>query len=399
MGKTYDVIIVGAGLVGASLALALSQQQCRVALLDRRALSMGDSSDQRPLSLAYGSQQILVQLGVWSLLSGLSGVSQDNCAIQQVHVSEQHRFGVTRFRAADYQLPALGYVVRFQQLQSALYQLIMQQKSIEFYQIDALDQLNASDKQSDITVKIDGQLNTLQANLIIGADGTHSVVRKKLGITTRETDRNEVALTALIELTQPHAGCAYERFTRQGVLAILPLQDSYQCRLVWTMPAKQYDQLVTKTDAELLNTVETVFKYRLGPLKNLQRGGQAYPLKTVIADKRTVPGAVLVGNAAHTIYPLAAQGFNLGLREVAALASVIGDAYAQGRRVDSDSLARYSASRESDEQAIIKLTGSLSRVFAWPLLGVGRGLGLLSLGCVRRLRDRVAMRTMGLMNG
>ncbi len=394
MNFDYDIIIVGAGLVGTSLISALQQQPLRIAVLEKHLPESATATtpDSRPLTLSYGSALILKNLGVWDALAPQA------CPIKSVHVSEQGRFGRTCFQASEENVPVLGYVVPFHQLQQRLYQTAANSAKVDFFASDAIETIHCDRNGATITfTTIHGQ-QQLSAKLLIAADGTHSVCRKQLNIETTTKDHEEIALTATIQLQTPHQHQAYERFTRQGVLALLPLFDQQKYRLVWTTSKTQFAKIQQWDDASLQTHLQNCFGHRIGHITSITRH-QHFPLTTIIANEQVRPGFVLVGNAAHAIYPLAAQGFNLGLRDVAVLSEVLLTAiHANDSISDLATLNQYVDWRGQDQQRIIDLTAGIANLFDWQLPGVGaaRGFGLLAMDMITPIKKRLAKRCLGL---
>ncbi len=389
----YDIVIVGGGLVGASIAVALQRLSCRIAILETHLPSLTSvCTDTRPLSLAYGSQIILQTLGVWEQLAEISS------PITTIHVSEQHKLGSICFRAQEEQVPALGYVVPFHSLQTILYQQAARQEGVEFIAIQNLTSINQNAQQTTVTCQTIHGEKTLRASLLIAADGTHSTTRKLLNIQSKTKNFGEIALTARIQFTKPHENTAYERFTDQGTIAILPLKHPYQSQLVKTLSSELAEQVQSWSDQFLAETIQTSFGDRLGPLQILERG-QQYPLQLTLAEEQIRPGVVLLGNAAHTIYPLAAQGFNLALRDVACLAEELVAASGKKQSLgDLQVLKRYWQWRSSDQRSVNYLTSGAVQLFALqlPLVSILRSVGLLATDLLPPLKHKLAKRLMGL---
>lgn len=395
MNKNFDIVIVGAGLVGSSVAIALQSLHRRIAILETHlpaSVFNAAVNDTRPLALSYGSQIILQTLNVWPALQSLT------TDIQTVHVSEQNRFGSLYFRASEEKVPALGYVVPAGDLHRSLYQEAARQPGVEFISIQKINQIQY--QPSSMTVHyetIQGKM-TLQTPLLICADGTESTTRRLLNIAVKENSVKEKAITALLEVSEGHQQIAYERFTKQGILALLPLKNSRQSRLVWTMNLDLAEESMQWSDLQLSRAIEKNFNDRLGEVKIIERGKQ-YPLQLLFAEEQIRSGMVLIGNAAHTLYPLAAQGFNLGLRDAATLAEILTDGQSQGQALgDIKVLEKYLQWRLDDQRWISDLTSDVNQLFAlqFPFLGTIRGLGLLATDLLPSFKHRLAKRLMGL---
>lgn len=389
-----DIIIVGAGLVGTSVAVALQNQGLRIAILEHHLsqATLPVQKDIRPITLSLGSHQILQALGVWD------GLANETCPVSIVHVSEQGVLGAVRFRADELRVPALGYVVPFFRLQQVLYQRAAAQKDVEIISINQIKNIQCNDENAIVRyLTVDGE-KQLQADLLVGADGTQSTVRQFLNIAVEEENKNEIALVALLELEKPHHFTAYERFTSQGTLAILPLFHHHCCRLVWTMPEIKADEIGHWGDEQFREAVQVIFGHYLGNIKSAIRG-KRYPLQLLLTKQQIRPHFILIGNAAHTLYPLAAQGFNLSLRDVAVLGEVLTIARREKKSLgDIHLLQNYARWRKTDQNWV---TGLARGISGWcrlqlPLVNRLRGLSLLATELLFPLKKRLAKRTIGL---
>ncbi len=392
--QDYDIIVVGGGLVGCSFVLAMQELGLKMAILETHlpAATAKTHVDSRPISLAYASQVILETLGVWEKLHHLA------CPIREVHVSEKKRFGSLCFRAREQGVHALGYVVPFAALQQTLYQQSASQKGVDILSIKQINSIQFNSKGVDVFFENVNGEQKISATLLIASDGAHSSCRKLLNIDASQKSDEETALITRLDLQQQHRYVAYERFCQEGILAVLPLPDRMQCRLVWTLPNAFASQVLKWSNSQFLSFLQESFGDRLG---EIVRMGQIkhYPLETIIAAEQIRPSVVLLGNAAHTIYPIAAQGFNLGLRDVAVLAEVLADALERHRSIgELEILQRYLAWRSQDQRVIIELTRGVTRAFSLklPMLGRVRGIALLATALSSPIKNRLALRFMGL---
>ncbi len=387
--SSFDIVIVGAGLVGCSLALALQKQGLRIAVLEKNLPDFSSNhSVFRPISLAYSSVRILQTLGLWSSLA------ESAAPIKKVQVSEKGAFGSLCFNAKDYQLSALGQVVSFEVLHRQLYQAISQQDGVLIQPIHSLESIN----NETITVNTSQGLQSFHAELIVGADGSQSTVRRLLKMPSDQKDRQEVALIAKLSLAVAHQSVARERFSDAGILAVLPLLADNECGFVWTLPADQAEQVKQWDDQQLRAVISQKIGQRLPTIESLERGAM-WPLKTVMVKQPISGKTILLGNAAHTIYPLAAQGFNLGLRDVAALAEVLVNALKAGKSLgDSEVLQGYYDWRVNDQKKITRLTASIAGAASLklPLASGVRGFGLLMTDLLPPIKKRIARLTLGL---
>jgi 2-octaprenyl-6-methoxyphenol hydroxylase len=393
MNENYDIVIAGAGLAATSLIAALSHAGFSIAVLETHLPELPkQSADSRPLSLTYGSKRILETVGIWQELAPQAE------AIQTVHVSQANHFGVLRFRAEEEGVPALGYVVSFDELQNLLYQRAARMQSVQFIPIEKITDIQYQAGKTAVTVQtIQGQ-KMLHAQLFAAADGAHSPSRDLLGIPAIEKTSDDVALTALVELAEGHQHCAYERFTEQGIIAVLPLRNVNRCRIVWSLPKTLAATVAEWSDQQLAKYLQNALHDRLGDWRLLERG-KVFPLQTVQAVEQIAKGAVLLGNAAHTLYPVAAQGFNLGLCDNAVLAEILVEARRQGLALgDRAVLTQYINRRRADQRWISGFTGAIGQFFDCQIPGLAaiRGVGLLATDLLTPLKRRLARRLLGL---
>ncbi len=396
LSRHYDLIIVGAGLVGTSLAVALQNQGFSIALLETHLpdFTATHNHDGRPLSLSYGSQRILQTMGLWEKLATKA------VPILAVHVSEQKRFGSVCFRAAEEQVPALGFVAPMEQLQQILYQQASHQPEVHFLAIEKVINIQSLIEKDgkQITVETFEGEKTLSTDLLIGADGANSTTRQLLNIDVKIEDIQEMAITVTLHFSLPHQNRAFERFTTQGILAVLPLINPHQGQLVWTLDTDTANQVTLWSDTQLTAFLQASFGERLGNIQILTRG-KSYPLQLIIAQEQIRPGVVLLGNAAHTLYPLAAQGFNLALRDVAMLSEILVEARKNKNWLGSPRiLESYYQKRQKDQNWMYCFNKGMSQLFDLQIPGLGnlRSLGLLSTDLFPPLKRRLAKRLMGL---
>jgi 2-octaprenyl-6-methoxyphenol hydroxylase len=381
--KEFDVIIVGGGLVGASLALALSKGRHRVALLEAAAPPSGVPSwDERCIALNAASQAIFSALGAWEELAPAAE------PILSTHISERGRFGVARFTAEEAGLPALGYNIPVRYLGSTLWRLA-QGTAAELLCPARLSGLRLQGEGAELELE-GGQ--RLSAKLVVAADGAHSAVRAMLGIGHESRDYEQSAIVTAVRPSRPHQGCAYERFTPDGPIALLPKPEG-ACSLVWTVPARQVDAMLAWSDAEFLAAAEDTFGERLGRFSALGRRN-AHPLSRVMSERLTLPRVLFAGNAAQSLHPVAAQGFNLGLRDVAAIAEALQDAQDPGA---ASLLRDYENGRQADRERVSQFTDRLVRTFSNRLPGFAalRHLGLLAMDLTPPLKQAVMWQNLG----
>lgn len=390
MNNRVDIIIVGAGLVGTSIALALQKLGLSILILENHLPTTftDTKTDSRPISLSYGSHRILKALGVWNELSA------EACPILSVHVSEKKRFGTTRFSASEENVPALGYVVPFATLQTTLYQHTIAQKNTTILPIQSIEKIHYGTHGAEIIINTASGKKSFQADLLIAADGTTSTCRELLHIDCDVKNNGDIAHIYRLTLSASHDHTAYERFTEYGVLAILPLLDKKSAQLVWTITPKIAEKIVNWDDEKTLAFLQDTFVERLS-IASVKKFAQ-FPLQTKIADVQIKESVVLLGNSAHTIYPVAAQGFNLGLNDVAILADVIIDSNKNNQPIGAlSTLKKYDIAAQKNQTAIYNMTSSLTTLFDFPLIGCARGLGLLATDLIHPIKNKLAKRAMG----
>ncbi len=376
-GGRFDLVVVGGGLVGASLVCALAGQGLRMALVEAQPLKVADlpGYDDRGIALAAGSQRIFAGMGLWPALAGAA------TPIRRIHVSDRGRFGFVRLDAADEGVPALGYVALARELGAALLGRLGGLAEVTLFSPARVADFAADGAGARLTLATEGGARqTLEARLVVAADGTRSALRDRLGIATTERDYGQSAVIANVSPQLAHEGVAYERFTDTGPLALLPMSEG-RCALVWTVPADRVEAVMALDDAGFLAGLQARFGQRLGRLERVGRRS-AYPLRLVRAKDALGPRLALIGNAAHTLHPIAGQGFNLGLRDVAALAEVLVEARRAGEDPGApEVLARYARWRRADQRRVVAFTDGLNRLFASPLppLACARDLGMLAL--------------------
>lgn len=393
MKTHYDLIIVGGGMAGASLAIALSGRGLKLALVEA-AMPTVDSVpnyDDRAIALAWGSSRIFSGLGVWQDISARAE------PIREIHVSERGGFGFTRLHHAQEGVAALGYVVTARDLGAVLLESLSSCEDVELIAPARVTSVHTTEQLASIGVQRDGELVNLETSLLVAADGGHSFIREQLHIATHHWDYAQHAIIANISPSRPHHGVAFERFTEQGPVALLPMSEQ-RCALVYTVEDKELEAVQGLDDQQFLALVQQRFGWRLGRFEQVGKR-TAYPLSHIRALQSVHQRAVIVGNAAHTLHPIAGQGFNLGIRDVAALAEVVLDAYQHGLDIGTEQvLQHYNSWRSNDQKAVAIATDSLVRLFTNPLgpVKLARNLGMLTLDAIPVARHRLARAAMGI---
>lgn len=387
----YDILIVGAGMAGASLACALDGAGYRIALIEASSTDhvAPPGYDERVLALAYGSQRIFRQLGVWDALAAHA------TPIEHIHVSDRGRFGFTRLHAADEGVPAMGYVTAARAIGEALLPRLSGIAGLEVLRPATVVELAADQDDVEVGLITAQGRQRLRTRLLVAADGVHSAVRELSGIGADEHDYAHTAIIANLTPDQAHANIAFERFTESGPLALLPMSEG-RMSLVYTVHSDAAQAHLALDDAAFLGKVQERFGYRLGRLKRIGQRS-AYPLVMTRAQAQIAARTVLIGNAAHTLHPIGGQGFNLGLRDVATLAAML-RAPETSDPGAADLLADYAKHRAGDHKAIIRATDALAKVFSnrLPLITQTRDLGMIAVDLLPGPRHLLARHAMGL---
>lgn len=406
----YDVVIAGGGMVGASLALCLdkfSQAGLRVLVVENFPLppqgegkpAYRPSFDARSTALSFGSAQIYEELAVWSLLA------EHICAISQVHVSDRGHFGSVLMSAESQGWSALGYVVENAWLGNVLLNQLRQNTAVEFLSPASVESVVVSQSYATLSVREGDSLRQVTTQLVAIADGADSGLRTQLGIGASIDDYHQVAVIANVATEKPHKGCAYERFTERGPLALLPLlaDDAGMSRsaLVWTFPEAMADEVAAWSDEEFLAELQRNFGYRLGRLRKVGQRS-AFPLRLMQADEQVRGQVAVLGNAAHSLHPVAGQGFNLALRDVACLSRLVATAHSRGENLgDLKLLQKYINSQRGDQLVTTTFSDQLTGIFSnrKPMLSLFRNLGLSMLDVTPPAKSRFVARAAGILPG
>lgn len=390
--NSVDIAIVGGGLVGASLAYALAIQGWQVAMLESveaRAESQ-PSYDDRTLALSDSSCRILAGLGVWPSIEGSA------TPIRRVIVRELDGPGRVELDPAEHGLEQFGHIVEAREFGAAMMKLLPGLDSLQIYQPATVISVETGEARSLIAFEHDGAARELSASLVIGADGAASFVRKALGIAASEHDYEQTAVVCNITPATKHEGRAYECFTATGPLAVLPHRGD-RCGLVWCLSTSEAEEKLAMPEDEFLAAAQNRFGDELGDFLKLGRRS-SYPLRQVRAERDTAERTIILGNAAHAIHPIGAQGFNLGLRDIAVLAELLASARRSGEDPGRASLlSEYHDWRKSDQASTIGWSDLLARVYSGngPGISLARTAGLLANRLIRPLRRRAAIRAMG----
>lgn len=386
----FNLAIIGGGLVGASLALALQAgakaRGWKIVMIEPFAPgdSYQPSYDARSSALSFGARQIYERLGLWQQISRRAE------PIRHIQVSDRGRFGATRLSALEEGVPALGYVVENAWLGQCLWQGL--DKDVVTWRVPAeVKRMQAEPDGYRLTLDDDSEI---ECDLAVLADGGRSSLREQLGIGVHQRPYNQSALIANITPSEAHLGQAFERFTDEGPMALLPLPEN-RCALVWTRTGKDIQRLVELDDRAFLSELQNTFGYRLGTLRQVGVR-HVYPLNLIEADEQVRSHLVVLGNAAHSLHPIAGQGFNLSLRDTQALAEALLSSDKQPG--DLATLLAYRERQRLDQQLTVGFSDKVTRLFGstQPLVATGRNLGLLGLDLLPPAKRWFARQAMGL---
>jgi 2-octaprenyl-6-methoxyphenol hydroxylase len=389
VAEAFDVVIVGGGMVGASLAVALGDTGLSVMLIEGVAPGANTSQpsfDDRTTALGNASRRIFEALGVWE------HIAPHASPIRTIHVSDAGRFGFARLKAEEQGIDAFGFIVTNRAIGAALWAKLSTVKGITLRVPAHTERVEISADGVQVMLVDDrsGVKEPITARLVVAADGAHSSVRSAAGIDAEVEDYDQVAIVANVAADRTHDGTAYERFTQAGPLALLPLHDG-SWGLVWSAQPAESARLLALSDESLLGELQTTFGWRAGRFVKVGKRA-SYPLKLSRAVTTVATRSVLIGNAAQALHPVAGQGFNLGLRDAAMLAELLAATRADGAGTNTTTgadagtdpggaelLARFETWRSGDRSGVIRFTDGLIKLFGDRRAGVrlARNLGLL----------------------
>ena len=404
--KDFDLIIIGGGLVGASLACALENSSLRIAIVEAFPFKSDDSEyqpafDARSVALSYTSKQVFEGMGLWSSINKL-GVA----AIKKIHISDRGHAGITRLSADDENVEALGYVVETRVVGKALFDGLNKQKNVTLIAPAKLKNFDLSSEIASATIEVTNDDNLVESKvlttkLLVAADGDDSFVRRLSGVRIKQRNYEQSAVIANVATDRPHNNQAFERFTDSGPLALLPMaateNEKNRYSLVWTVNSLEQEEMMTWSDEMFLEKLKARFGERAGQFTNVSVR-HVYPLSLMRAKEHVRERLAIIGNAAHTLHPVAGQGFNLGLRDVAALSQVIIDAERKNKDIGLlDNLNIYADWRKRDHIQTAMATDSLVRIFSNNFLPLAalRNLGLVVVDLVPPLKKVFARHAMG----
>ncbi len=382
-----DVAIAGGGMVGLSLAAALAKLPLEVVVIEPVTAEADEqpSFDSRTTALSTGSRRVLEGIDAWTAIAGQA------TPIRRIHVSERGVFGTATLTAAEQGVASLGYTIENRLLGKALREGVAAFPRLRIRHARVVELQPGGDA---VRLSTDaGEIH--EARLVVAADGAQSAVRAALGIEAGVSDYGQHAIVAHVDTARFHDYTAYERFTPDGLLAVLPIVEG-RSAVVWTLAPESARRVLALDDRAFLVGLQEAFGLRLGRFTRVGRR-QSYPLALTRAERLTAPRAAILGNAAQALHPVAGQGFNLALRDVAMLAELIAGAEG-GDPGAAPLLERYAAWRAPDRDAVIRFTDSLVRGFGLPLAPIRhvRGGALLAFDLLRPVKHEFARRTMGL---
>jgi 2-octaprenyl-6-methoxyphenol hydroxylase len=398
--RSVDVLIIGGGMVGASLAAGLAGTALDVVVAEAFPLRAAGqpSYDDRSTAIAWGTSRVFDRLGLWSAMS------PEASAIHRIHVSEQGRFGVTRIDRRQQRVPALGFVVPNRAMGSAFASLFEANAASgsgpELLAPARLVALEPAGERAEARFEVDAGELVISARLVVAADGAASTARELLNIGAQVHDYRQTAIISNVTPSRRHANTAFERFTAAGPVALLPYGDD-RCNLIYTVRSEDAEAAMALDDAAFLEALQDRIGWRLGRMEQVGRR-VSYPLRQVMSSASVCGRVVLIGNAAHSLHPVAGQGFNLGLRDAMVLAELLGDAAAQGEDLGgADLLRQYSDRRRTDQRNVSTFTDALARVFerTGPVSSTARSLGLLAVDLLPPVKRGLASATMGRGSG
>jgi 2-octaprenyl-6-methoxyphenol hydroxylase len=408
----FDLIIIGGGLAGASLACALknvaTDTPLKIAVVEAFELNTDSqpSYDDRTVALSYGSRCIFDSMGLWSSLEPYAE------AINTIHISDRGHFGVTRISKEQEGVEALGYVLENRAIGQQLYAVMndghsdssndvtndnSRVSSIRLFCPARLIKLQQDEKQVSVEILIDDKQQVLHGKLLVAADGNNSQVMQLLAIGSSRQSYDQVALITNVTPGKKHNNVAYERFTDTGPLAFLPMQQN-RCSVVWTLSPEQADYLYALDEVDFLAQLQQRFGYRLGQFKKVGTR-HIYPLFLQCATQMVHGRVAIIGNAAHSVHPVAGQGFNLALRDIALLSELIVETRQTSNDIGQQAmLQEYARLREQDVKRVYGFTDTLVKTFSNAIRPLAhlRSLSLLLVDIIPDIKHQLARQSMGL---
>ena len=390
-GTAYDVLIVGGGMVGSALACALGNSSLKVALRDRAPpAAPGENYDQRVSAITLASQTFFDNVGAWE------GMIQRRVSpVREMQVWSEGGSGAIHFNAAEIGEPCLAWIIENSIVQTALLARLQQFTNVHCLCPVEIADITLADDGAVVLLK-DGR--SLNAKLLVGADGADSEVRRIAGIDNQLFDLRQKSIVATVTTEIPHAQVARQKFLATGPLAFLPLDESHTCSIVWSTDTARADQLLALDDTDFISELQIAFGESLGKIQAVGlRAG--FPLALSHAKAYTAPHLALVGDAAHTVHPLAGQGVNLGFLDAATLAEVLLEAAVNQKDIGAHTvLRRYERWRKGDNLAMVSITGGFRYLFGndLPLVSQIRNWGLSMNDAATPVKNFIMRRASGL---
>ncbi len=397
MNKQYDIVIVGGGMVGLTLACALGKQAFKIALIEvteAQAIKQNDDYELRVSAISKSSQQILHHVGAWENI-----VKQRTYAYQHMHVWDATGDGYIHFDAADLGLDSLGHIIENKMIQFSLYEQCLKLADVDLFYSQQVEKIIYCKTASTVTLAGGQEIN---AKLLVGADGAHSKVRQAVNIDLDEAAYQQKAIVAVVKNTLSHKSTAWQRFLPTGPLAFLPLGDDVwgkgTCSIVWSAENQRADQLMAMDEGDFIATLQSEFENTLGRIEKISQRG-VFPLTRRHAKEYVKAGIALIGDAAHTIHPLAGQGVNLGLLDAAALAETLINARQQGKSIVSlTTLRRYERWRRGDNSLMMASMSGFKNLFSneQAELSFVRNTGLNLINSIGPVKNKLMRHALGL---
>jgi 2-octaprenyl-6-methoxyphenol hydroxylase len=399
----YDVLIVGAGMVGSALAAALGQTSLKVGVIEAKTRQQRSAQDDgRATALALGSVQILNRIGAWKIMRSL-GVSP----IHQIQISDENFPSVATLRREEIQVEALGYVVENSVTTKALEQVVDEKTDVRTFCPAKLQSITTYSDRLEVNVDWNGQEQSLTTQLLVGADGKKSWVRQWANLPMDALEYDQVLLVSRVNTEFSHTQTGYERFHRSGPFAVLPMNPSPETPdiprscVVWTARKAERDRLMSLDDRAFMKAMQPRMPQEMGEVLSVSPRSCYIPCRQHVRQY-TGPRLTLVGDAAHSTHPLGGQGLNLGMRDVAALSSLLVEAHIQGKDLgSSELLERYQKQRKTDNETVLTATDLANRMFSnnWLPLQWIRDLGLVGIDKLLPVKQVFMRYAMGMANG
>ena len=392
MQHDYDILIVGGGLAGNCLALALKDAGLHMAIIEantREQLQSSPAGD-RALALSAGTVKMLQALNIWK------DIETKATAIKDIHISDRGHFGKARLSAKKQGVEALGYVISARDIETHVAERV-EQSGIEQISPAWVAGLMSGLESVNVNVKQKKKSLHLTAKLLVGADGGQSSVRRLLDIPQHVTEYGQTALVTTVTSSLPHNNVAFERFTESGPLAMLPINNE-ECSVVWTRSTEDAEELMSFSEEDFILQLQKCFGYPLG-LLGLTTPRRAFPLSLIRAESMVLGRVVIIGNAAHQLHPVAGQGFNLGMRDVVQLAEMIIKQQKNNADIGEPAfLETYAEIRQKDHDQTIGFTDNLVKIFSsdWLPLAATRSVSLAVMDHIPIAKSLLAKHAMGL---